>query len=206
MNGKIIPLIALVGAAALAWFAFAPAKGAARALRPSTSRVPGLDQGAGAPLFYRQQCISGLDGLNASCKVRDFVAEFKNALRTVTPSILNLLRGAANAHNVPQNILIAQSFAESTLDPNAISSKTDPAAARGLMQLRPNHHPGVPVNKPIDNAYRGAEYLREKFDEFGDWRSALLAYTMGSKGFRTKTPTPIQTKYAADILRAAGVA
>lgn len=189
MTARIIPTVALIGAAALLWFALtpnkqSPIKRTMRAIRPSTSRVPVLDfspktdytprSSVTETEFFAFEPVNYLK--SGASVVSGFTAQFKNGLRNVSPTILNLLRGAANAHSVPANILTAQAFAESSFNPNA---KSPTSNAYGLMQLIPCWHPGTPVQKPVDNAYRGAEYMRENFDRFGDWYHALIAFKEG---------------------------
>lgn len=83
----------------------------------------------------------------------------------------------ATQFGIPADLFMRQIQAESAWDPTALS----PAGAIGLGQLMPTtaQELGVDIMNPQDNLYGAAKYLRQMYDRFGDWRTALAAYNAG---------------------------
>jgi len=94
------------------------------------------------------------------------------------PTVADLkevVRNAAESHDVPAELLDAQAEQESKYDPKAVSKK----GAQGLMQFMPAtaHAMGVvdPEN-PEESADRGAELMASLKKRFGTWDKALAGY------------------------------
>lgn len=95
------------------------------------------------------------------------------------PHLQEFILPAATKYGVDPNLVAAVIWAESSGDPNAVSSK----GARGLMQLMPETAKALGVNKVLDpreNVEGGTRYLRQMLDEQeGDLSRALAAYNAG---------------------------
>ena len=84
---------------------------------------------------------------------------------------------AATRNGIPPELFLRQIGAESSWNPDAVS----PAGARGLGQLMEGTAKdlGVDPNDPIQNLDGSARYLKQQYDQFGDWGLALSAYNSG---------------------------
>lgn len=91
----------------------------------------------------------------------------------------NIIKLAAETHNVPEKLISSVIKQESNFNPSARSS----AGASGLMQLMPGtaKYLGVAnIFDPEQNVMGGAKYLRQMLDQFnGDTEIALAAYNAG---------------------------
>lgn len=90
---------------------------------------------------------------------------------------LAMARMAAERHNVPADLFLRLVQQESGWNPSAVSVK----GALGLAQLMPQTAAllGVDPNDAAQNLDGGARYLRQQYDQFGNWRLALAAYNAG---------------------------
>lgn len=82
---------------------------------------------------------------------------------------------ASAATGVPANLIKAVMRYESNGDPDSVSV----AGATGLMQVMPgiwNGAWGLSVYDPRQNVLLGANILKDGFDRYGDWDTALNAY------------------------------
>lgn len=95
-------------------------------------------------------------------------------------SMDSIFEEAAQAYNVPVNLLKAIGKAESDFDPYAESA----AGAQGVMQLMPETARSLGVTDPFDarsNIMGGAKYISDKLKQYdGDIDLALAAYNAGS--------------------------
>lgn len=89
---------------------------------------------------------------------------------------------AANRYGIPSDIFLRQIGAESSWNPNALSG----AGAQGLGQLMPGTAAelGVDPSDPLQNLDGAARYLKQQYDQFGDWGTALAAYNAGPGNVR----------------------
>jgi soluble lytic murein transglycosylase-like protein len=97
----------------------------------------------------------------------------------------------AHAHavtGVPVSVLDAVMRQESGYRADARS----PVGAIGLMQLMPETAAGLGVNPhdPAQNVLGGAKYLKQMYDMFGNWDSALAAYNAGPGALRPSRQNP----------------
>lgn len=106
--------------------------------------------------------------------------QYHAALKTTGARFLLMFEQAEREHRLPSGLLSRVAFQESSFNPRAVS----PAGAQGLMQIVPKWHPDVdPWNESEAIDYAG-RYLRELFDEFGNWKLALAAYNWGPGNLR----------------------
>ena len=109
-------------------------------------------------------------------------ASFSDALQTVstTQSLDTIFQKAAKQYDVPVSLLKAIGKAESSFNPEAVSS----AGAQGVMQLMPATAQSLGVTNPFDaeqNIMGGAKYIKQMLDRYdGDVKLALAAYNAGS--------------------------
>lgn len=95
--------------------------------------------------------------------------------------LVNMLRQAADRHDIDPRLVLAIAIAESNLEPGAISPKN----AQGVMQLIPATQARFGVTRPFDpeQNIRGAmaylKWLHRRFD--GDWVLMSAAYNAGEK-------------------------
>ncbi|WP_019023027.1 lytic transglycosylase domain-containing protein [Thioalkalivibrio sp. ALE23] len=105
------------------------------------------------------------------------VTPYNGSINTV--AYRNLIREAAQAHNIPQSLLRAVIHSESSFQPYVESH----AGAVGLMQLMPAtaRRFGVTDRRdPAQNVQGGAAYLRELLDRYGgNLDLALAGYNAG---------------------------
>jgi len=107
----------------------------------------------------------------------------------------------ARGFGLEPDLLTALVWVESRYCPQARS----PVGAIGLGQLMPAtaKELGVDPWNPQANLYGAALYLRQKWEEFGDWRLALAAYNAGSGAVRKHggiPPYPETQKYVRQVL------
>jgi soluble lytic murein transglycosylase-like protein len=101
---------------------------------------------------------------------------------TPTPELLRHTENAARAFGLEPHLLMALVWVESRYCPEAVS----PKGAIGLGQLMPQTaiELGVDPADPAQNLLGAARYLRERYDEFGNWTLALAAYNAGPGNVR----------------------
>lgn len=112
---------------------------------------------------------------------------------------------AERLYDLPAGMLSRVAYQESRYNPDAVGR----AGEIGMMQIMPKWHPGVDASDPIDSIFYAAEYLRENYERFGNWRDALAAYNWGptileQKGFAS-APYSVK-RYAQGILKDIGYA
>ncbi len=91
----------------------------------------------------------------------------------------NIILKAAGAFGVDQALIKAVIHAESSFDPNAVSSK----GARGLMQIMPENDASLNISNPFDpsqNIMGGTRYLKRMLIRYNEKLAlALAAYNAG---------------------------
>lgn len=114
----------------------------------------------------------------------------------------DIIKQAAAQYGVPAELLTRMMSKESSGNPNAVSKK----GAVGLIQLMPDAAREVGVtdrSDPKQNIFGAAQYLRKKYDAFGNWKYATAAYNAGEAGInRAGDPSnwPTETQnYVARI-------
>ena len=111
-----------------------------------------------------------------------FGETFQNAAgRLGVPESMDaIFKEAAEKYKVPVNLLMAVGKAESSFNPDAVSS----AGAQGVMQLMPSTAAALGVENAFDarsNIMGGAKYLSQKLQQYnGDIDLTLAAYNAGS--------------------------
>jgi hypothetical protein len=113
------------------------------------------------------------------------------------------LEAAATSSGVPLSLLQAVAKVESGFNPNAVS----PAGAQGLMQIMPRTGSMLGLTNPFDpaqSASAGASYLSKLYRQYGDWRTALIAYNQGPGALQKYGAFPSAASYADKILRDSG--
>lgn len=100
------------------------------------------------------------------------------------PHLEPLIQPAATKYGLDPNLVAAVIWAESSGDPDAVSTK----GARGLMQLMPDTAREMGVGDVLDprqNVDGGSRYLRRMLDAHGgDLSLALAAYNAGPDAVR----------------------
>lgn len=85
-------------------------------------------------------------------------------------------------YQLPKNMLARMAQQESSFRHNVISR----AGAVGLMQIIPRFHRRVDPTIPKDSIFYAAEYMRNLYNRFGDWKLALAAYNWGPTNLQKK--------------------
>lgn len=111
-------------------------------------------------------------------------------------SVVDLIYGEAVAQGVPPELALAVARRESEYNQDARGA----AGEVGVFQLMPGTAGDLGVNPYHlgDNIRGGVRYLRQQFDRFGDWATALAAYNAGPG--RAHNPPASTRGYVADIL------
>ena len=124
-----------------------------------------------------------------------------------TASLVDIIRGAAERHGVPEQLVSAVIRVESGFNVKAVSRK----GARGLMQLMPGTAAILGVRDsfdPMDNIEGGVRHLRGLLDRFGNnVPLALAAYNAGEGAVNTHggiPPYPETQAYVGRILSIVG--
>jgi soluble lytic murein transglycosylase-like protein len=125
----------------------------------------------------------------------------------VNPSLTDLIRVAAERHNVPHELVSAVIRVESGFNARAVS----PKGARGLMQLMPQTASLLGVRDsfdPRDNIDGGVRHLRGLLDQFGNNLPLVLAAYNAGEGAVSRhggiPPYPETQAYVARILAILG--
>lgn len=91
-------------------------------------------------------------------------------------TIQDQITASANKYGVDPNLAISVAKAESSLNPNEVSS----AGAVGVMQLMPTSFPGQNIYDPNTNIDLGVGYLAQLLNRYnGNTTLALAAYNAG---------------------------
>ncbi len=88
-------------------------------------------------------------------------------------SIQNQIIQTANSQGVPSSIALGVAQQESGFNPNAVGA----AGELGVFQLEPQYFPTA--SDPNSNISTGIAYLKQLYQQFGDWATALAAYNWG---------------------------
>lgn len=115
----------------------------------------------------------------------DFAAVLESNTRTegkeaATASMEDIFLKAAEAYQVPVNLIKAVAKTESNFNPDAVSC----CGAQGVMQLMPSTAAGLGVTDAFDaeqNIMGGTKYLSQMLDLYdGDVKLTLAAYNAGA--------------------------
>ncbi len=99
------------------------------------------------------------------------------------PMLLEWTDYYATGFGLDVDLVVALVWVESRFCTGAVS----PKGAVGLGQIMPGtaRDLGIDPHDPAQNLWGTCKYLREKYEEWGDWRLALAAYNAGSGAVRT---------------------
>ena len=115
---------------------------------------------------------------------------FRSPATALSPSLNDMIRGAAQRHGVPEQLISAVIRVESGYNARAVSRK----GARGLMQLMPATAAILGVRDsfdPVENIDGGVRHLRGLLDRFGnDLPLVLAAYNAGEGAVNTYRGIP----------------
>ena len=110
------------------------------------------------------------------------------------------IRTLAPKHGVPVEVAMTIAHTESRFNPKAVNKNTNGTVDKGCMQINTSAHPRA-FAKPADafiaviNVDYGLRFLRQLYDETGDWRQAM-------RMFHSRTPAK-QAKYQQSLNRSA---
>lgn len=118
---------------------------------------------------------------------------------------------ATARYSLPARLLERVAYEESRFREDIISGQTvSSAGAQGLMQIVPKWHPTVNALDPFASIDYAGKYLRQLFNQFGDWQLALAAYNWGPGNVsKSREPSswPAETRnYVASISTDVGLA
>lgn len=118
---------------------------------------------------------------------------------------LAALHDAEIRNGIPAGLLVRIAYQESRFRPEIIGcQKNSSAGAKGIMQIVPRWHPGVNPCDPAAAIPYAGRFLRQMYDQFHDWKLALMAYNWGSgnvsKYLKGQASPPFETQqYVAQI-------
>ena len=120
----------------------------------------------------------------------------------LSPLLLAQIDSLERHYGLPRGRLYGLVQAESAGNPQARSH----AGAIGLTQLMPGTAKDLGVNPydPGQNLEGGARYLRQMYDQFGNWDTAQAAYNMGPGALQKRNYVPYQEtkQYVQAVKRA----
>lgn len=127
---------------------------------------------------------------------------YSTSLACASPELSALAGHYARGFGLDEKLFIALVWQESRFCQHAIS----PKGAIGMGQLMPGTAAslGVDPHDPNHNLWGAAKYLRQRYDEFADWKLALAAYNAGSGAVRKYGGIPpfAETQhYVEEVLR-----
>lgn len=105
----------------------------------------------------------------------------KSGKKTSKAEIGRLLEAAGKRHGIPDEIIKAVAYQESTWRANAESY--DGGHGKGVMQIDDRSHKfakTAAVWDPAQNIEYGANFLKELYQKHGNWTKALKGYNGGS--------------------------
>lgn len=104
-------------------------------------------------------------------------------------------RNVASKYGIPPDVFVAMIGKESGWDPDA---QAPGSTAHGLGQMVKGTaaQTGTNVYDPGSQLDGSARYLRQQYDKFGDWHTALAAYNQGPGAART----PAGQQYARNVM------
>lgn len=116
------------------------------------------------------------------------------------PLYVNYINQIEAQYGIPANLLARIAFQESNFNPAAVNASS---GALGMFQMLPRYFPGVGANWQ-DDAATAANYLRQLYQQFGDWQLAVAAYNDGpgniQKFLAGTHPLPAETQnYVAKV-------
>lgn len=115
-------------------------------------------------------------------------------------------RQASYEYGVPDGVIKAMADVESAFRSDIISGQTKGAAGEiGIMQITPRWHPNVDPYDPIESIWYAAGWLRDLYEQFGDWRLAIAAYNWGPTNLTNYGYNAAPTITQQYIARVAGV-
>lgn len=138
--------------------------------------------------LYKQQPQSFTDvetaAQGAESDVTAAIAGWKNAGQG--PTWVPILNAAESQYGLPQDLLAALAYQESSFIENVIRGiKTSSAGALGMMQLMPQYYPSVNVPKPFQDSDVEAQItdaattLLTNYASTQSWPLAIAAYNAG---------------------------
>ena len=117
-----------------------------------------------------------------------------------TTSIQNEIIQQANAQGVPSSIALRVAQEESGFNPNAVGSSGE----LGVFQLLPSSFPGQPIDDLDSNISIGISYLKQLYNQFGDWATAIAAYNAGPTRVANGNIPASTQNYVQSVLSNAG--
>lgn len=103
------------------------------------------------------------------------------------PDYIPTLNEIEQQYGLPQNLLAAVAFQESSFNPSAVNGSS---GATGMFQLLPQYYPNAGVNWQND-ATTAASVLSGYFNQFGNWQDALAAYNWGPGNLQNSGATSL---------------
>src|SRR4030067_3217831 len=101
----------------------------------------------------------------------------------------DLMASASEEHGVPYEVLYRNIKQESNFNPKAVSK----TGARGIAQFIPSTAKAMGIKDPHDPKEAipaSAKYLKQLYDQFGDWKLAVAAYNAGPTAIRNAKGIP----------------
>jgi len=119
-------------------------------------------------------------------------------------------KAATQKYNLPPGLLERVAQQECSFRSDTIHGGPNKAGAIGIMQIVPRWHPQASPKVPHAAIDYGAGFLKDMYDQFGNWQDALAAYNYGSgnvtKYLAGQIKLPRETiKYKREILRGIGL-
>lgn len=87
-----------------------------------------------------------------------------------------LLQSVESSLGIPATLLTRMAWIESRFNPGAYNAKS---GATGIMQIVPAVHAGVDAKNPQAAIPYAGNFLKQLYNQFGDWEKAIAAYNWG---------------------------
>jgi soluble lytic murein transglycosylase-like protein len=148
---------------------------------------------------------------DAANSATDIVSETMQSITDLFPKAApykDAIQGAQDKYGIPENYLAKLLNAESSYNPAIISGqRKSTTGATGIAQFMPGTAAELGVNPtdPMSSIDGAGRYLKQLYDQFGNWTEAIAAYNWGPGNVSKKGLAKAPTETVNYVQKIAGV-